>query len=152
MFEHFSGVIRSGALVPVLVLLPNLVWMLWPAKSEAAPVLAPQLLAMAENIGRAGVLVLPFFWSLDLSRRFSIPVTIAMGMTLAVYYAAWIRYFTSGADARLLYAPLLGIPLPMAVAPALFFLLSAYLMGSYPMLIAALVFGVSHIWTSALNL
>ena len=44
------------------------------------------------------------------------------------------------------------MPLPMAVAPALFLILSAYLMGSWIMLAVSLWFGIAHIWVSALSL
>ena len=89
---------------------------------------------------------------MDWRKNFSLPVVIGMGLALAVYYACWIRYFAGGRVAALLGAPFLGIPLPMAVAPITFFILSSYLMGSWWMLGASLLFGVAHIWISALTL
>ena len=143
---------KCGALIPVLVMLPNVIWMLSPKQSTSASRPVPLALTVIENIGRAAILVLPFFYSLNTHRTYSVHAIILMGLLLAVYYACWIRYFAAGSPARLLGAPFLGIPLPMAVAPTLFLMLSSYLMDSYPMLIASILFGVSHIWVSAISL
>ena len=145
-------ILKSGAWVTVLVLLPNLVWMVLPKDEPIGPGDEPLWLTIVENAGRIAVLLIPFFYALDFSKRFSVPVTIGMGVALAFYYAAWIRYFAGGQAAHLFSAPLLGISLPMAVMPVLFYLLSAYLMGSWPMLVASLWFGAAHIWISALTL
>ncbi|HNT76670.1 MAG TPA: hypothetical protein PKH77_16795 [Anaerolineae bacterium] len=147
-----SIVLKSGALIPLLIMLPNVVWMLLPKVAVGAAPHEPLLLTVLENIGRLATLILPFFFALDLHKRFSLPVMIGMGLALAVYYACWIRYFAGGRAAALLGAPFLGIPLPMAVAPIAFLILSSYLMGSWWMLGAALLFGVAHIWISILTL
>lgn len=83
---------RSGALIPVLLMLPNVAWLLLPKADVGA---------------RA---------------------------------------------AELLSAPLLGLPLPLAVAPAVFLVLSSYLLSSWPMLGVSVLFGVAHIWVSAASL
>jgi len=148
----FHIAIKSGALIPALILLPNIAWMLLPRTSADAPKPEPLPLTIAENGFRIATLLLPFFYTLDLHKRYSTPVLIAMGLALAVYYACWVRYFAGGRTAALMGAPFLGIPLPMAVAPALFLILSSYLMGSWWMFGAAALFGVAHIWVSALTL
>ena len=144
--------LRSGALIPVLLMLPNLVWMLL-SKGEASDQMpVPLFLTIAENLGRVAILVIPLFFGLDLHKRYSAPVAIGMGLALAVYYASWVRYFLGGRTAQLFTAPLLGIPLPMAVAPTVLLVLSAYLMSSWLMLGASIWFGISHIWVSVLTL
>lgn len=40
----------------------------------------------------------------------------------------------------------------MAVMPGVFLVLASYLMGSGPMCASAIVFGVAHVWSSALSL
>ena len=170
---HIHLSIQSGILIPVLVLLPNLFWMILPVarpksgagrpksgagrpKSGAgkpeAPSGEPLPLTILENIGRAASLLIPPFYSLQFNRSLSIPVAIAMILALLVYYACWVRYFTRGRQPELLKAPFLGIPLPMALAPILFLFLSAYLLASWWMLAAALLFGIAHIWVSAISL
>jgi len=144
--------IKSGALIPVLILLPNIAWMLLPRADAGKAGSEPLPLTIAENVFRIATLLLPFFYALDLHKRYSTPVLIAMGLALAVYYACWIRYFAGGRTAALMGAPFLGIPLPMAVAPAAFLILSSYLMSSWWMFGAAALFAVAHIWVSALTL
>jgi hypothetical protein len=143
--------IRSGALVPVLVMLPNIAWMLLPKADEGDATAVPFILTAVENVSRAVALTLPFFYSIERNRRCSMPVMIGMALALAVYYACWIRYFLGGSSPELLAAPFLGIPLPMAVAPAVFLVLSSYLMGSR-MFTASALFGVAHVWSSNIRL
>jgi hypothetical protein len=147
---HIS--IKSGALIPVLVMLPNVLWMVLPRAEPSEQTSEPLFLTVLENIGRVAVLILPFFFSLDLNRRLSTPIAVGMGLALALYYASWTRYFVGGRSAHLLAAPLLGIPLPLATAPTLFLVLSSYLMDSWLMFAASVWFGVAHIWVSALAL
>jgi hypothetical protein len=144
--------IRSGALIPVLLMLPNIIWMLVPKTDTTRQVPEPLSLVVAENAGRLAVLVLPFFYTLEMNRKFSLPILFLTGLALAIYYVAWLRYFTAGRSVALLRTPLLGLPLPLAVAPVVFLILSSFLMGSWLMLAAAIVFGVAHIWISALTL
>ena len=144
--------IKSGALIPVLLMLPNVVWILLPKADAGEQVSVPLFVTIVENVGRAAVLILPLFYSLDLGKRSSTLVMIGMGLALTVYYVSWIRYFVGGRSAALLGAPLLGIPLPMAVAPTLFLVLSSYLTSSWLMLSASILFGVAHIWVSAVSL
>jgi hypothetical protein len=144
--------IKSGVLIPVLLMIPNLVWMLVPKSDQDEQVPVPFSLTIAENAGRVAVLILPLFYSLDLNRQFSRPALIGTALALAIYYVSWIRYFLGGRSVVLLGEPLLGIPLPMAVAPTVFLVLSSYLMSSWLMLGASIVFGIAHIWVAAVSL
>jgi hypothetical protein len=69
-----------------------------------------------------------------------------------VYYFSRLRYFLGGRSPELLGGPLLGLPLPPAVAPIVWLALSSYRMGSWWMLGAPILFGVAHIRISALTL
>lgn len=149
---NLSIPIKSGALIPVLLMLPNVVWMLFPKVAGAKQVSEPLFLTILENIGRVAILILPFFYSLDLNKKYSTLVLIGTGLALAVYYASWIRFFVGGRSPELLSAPFLGIPLPLAFAPVVFLTLSSYLMGSWWMLAVSILFGMAHIWVSALAL
>jgi hypothetical protein len=144
--------IKSGALIPILIMLPNILWILLPQSTKNDNASVPLALNIAENIGRAAILVSPFFYSLSFGKRFSAPALVIACLALAVYYAAWARYFAGGRTAELMGASFLGIPLPLAVAPIILLIASAYLLGSWPMLLAAIWFGVAHIWVSALTL
>ena len=144
--------IKSGALIPILIMLPNLVWFLVPHTTTNDTASVPLALNIAENAGRIAILVIPFFYSLSLGRRFSGVALVIAVLALALYYASWIRYFAGGSTAELMRASLIGIPMPLAVAPVALLVFSSYLLGSWPMLAASLLFGVAHIWVSALTL
>lgn len=143
--------LRSGAWVPILLMVPNLAWMLLPRSTPASARASPRALKVTENAARVAVMVLPFLYSLDFNGRFAVPVTTAMALALVLYYAGWIRYFSAGRLPALLFAPMFGVPLPMAIVPSVFLVLASYLMGSWPMCASALVFGLAHVWSSALS-
>ena len=63
---NLSITIRSGALIPVLIMLPNVAWMMLPKAETRQQVPEPLLLTILENTGRFATLILPFFFSLDL--------------------------------------------------------------------------------------
>ena len=152
-FGSWQIVLKNGILIPLAVMLPNILWMMFPGPSSfEGPVAEPLWLTLIENIGRLAVMLLPFFFVLDLERRLSIPVVVLMGISLALYYVCWARYFLGGRVDALLRAPLLGVPLPMAVFPVIFLLFSSYLMQSWAMVAAAIVFGAAHLVVSALGL
>jgi hypothetical protein len=144
--------IKSGALIPLLIMLPNLVWFLVPHPPSGDNASVPMILNIAENAGRIAILVIPFFYSLSFGRRFSTAALVVACLALALYYAAWTRYFAGGQTATLMSASLIGIPMPLALAPVVLLLASAYLLGSWPMLAASVWFGIAHIWVSALTL
>lgn len=142
--------IRSGAVVPVLLMIPNVAWMLYPGPGGESRSAVPPALALAENVTRVVVLALPCFRALDLERRYAVPALLGMALALGVYYAAWIRFFDGGGAPALLGMPLAGIPAPLAFAPLALLAISSYLLASSWMLAAALCFGALHIWASAL--
>lgn len=142
--------VKSGALIPVLLMLPNVAWML-VYNLNASPSDSPPLaLSIAENAGRVAVLVLPFFYSLNLKKKYSSLAMVGMAIALAVYDGAWVRFFAGGGLAELLSAPLWGIPGPLALAPVALLIFSAYLMSSWLMFSAAVCFGVLHVWSSSI--
>ncbi len=156
---HIDLSIQSGIWIPVLLMLPNILWMILPVARQESGSGGPEAssgeplpLTILENIGRATALLIPIFYPIQFNRSLSIPVGIVMLLALLVYYACWMRYFTRDRRPELLKAPFWGIPLPMALAPIAFLLLSAYLIGSWWMFGAALLFGVGHIWVSSISL
>jgi hypothetical protein len=151
-FGAVTITINSGAWIPVLLMLPNAAWMILPKGVPAASAAEPIILTIVERISLFAILVVPFFYPLDLNKKFSIPALIVIGLALAVYYLCWMRYFLGGRSPGLLGAPFLGLPLPMAVAPVILLVLSSYLMGSWWMFGASVLFGIAHIWVSALTL
>jgi hypothetical protein len=143
--------LKSGGIVPVLLMLPNLAWMAFYSLDAGAKADVPQALSVAENLMRFAVLALPFFYSLDLKRAGAMGVLTAMAAALVVYYLAWGRFFVGGGATSLLSASLWAIPMPLAAAPVAVLLLSSYLMNSWLMFSTALCFGVLHVWGLSLT-
>jgi hypothetical protein len=102
-------------------------------------------------MARSAVLVLPFFYSLNLKKKYSTLALLGMAIALTVYYTAWGRFFVGGGSAALLSAPLLGIPGPLALAPVALLILASYLMSSWLMLTVSMSFGALHVWASSIT-
>jgi hypothetical protein len=123
--------VRSGVIIPVLLMLPNAAWMLLPKPAAGTAGTVPTALTIAENVVRVVTVALPFFCSLHLSKRYSALAMAGMALALIVYYSAWARFFLGGGSPDLLSAPLVGIPLPLACAPIALLILSAYVLDSW---------------------
>lgn len=68
-----------------------------------------------------------------------------MLLALAFYYMAWGRFYTRGRTPVLLYRPLFGVPLPLALSPVVLFLAAAVPLRALPLAVGAIVFGVAHV-------
>ena len=140
----------------MLVLLPNLAAVFFPPRKQLDKSGRPdpkqlQLFTVFERIGQAACFVLPFFYRLACSSVKGGIALAVMALALAVYYACWVRYLVLGRDEALFYRPLLGIPLPMAVMPVLYFMAAALLLGSSWLLLAAILLGIGHIQVTRMN-
>lgn len=142
--------IKSGTIIPVLIMVPNLIYYLKMRNKSDVPASnksAPTFIKIIENIGRLGILITPIFFSLNLDNRFSLFFLLLCLLFLSLYYIAWLRHFLSGSNQIDLRKRLL-IPLPLAVYPSLYLICSSYLLSSIPMLIFSVVFAIAHIWVT----
>jgi hypothetical protein len=142
-----------GGLVTVLVLLPNLLWMLFPPREQPERDAGPKselyrLMEVLEWVGRVAAFVLPFFYRVEAQNARQVVALAVMALALLLYYAGWARYFVRGRGYALLFAPFLGLPLPLAVSPIVYFLAASALFGSWCLALAALLLGVGHLWIS----
>lgn len=137
----------NGGLITIAILLPNLLFMLWPPQPQSPPEepgRTSRWWSGAEWLGRLAVLVLPFLCRIDV-RGYPGAVAVAvMGLSLAGYYAGWGRYLWRGRHPVWLYRPMLGLRQPMAVLPTLWLLAGSVVLHSVYLAAAALVFGVAH--------
>ena len=69
---------------------------------------------------------------------------------LALYYFSWFRYFKNGKDEKYLLSPLGFIPVPLAIFPNAYFILSCLYLNNMLALGLCLVFAFFHI-KSAIN-
>lgn len=135
----------AGAVVSLIVLLPNLLLVVFPPRDRVPTRDAALLATILERAGQAGCLVLPFLvggpggWSWWL---------LPLGVAIWAYLALWGRYLADRRTASL-YRPLgrgsLRLPIPMAVFPVLAFLSAAGWLGSVFVGAAALVLAAGHL-------
>ena len=139
---------KSGVLITVLILLPNLLWMLFPPKD--APKVEQEhvngrALVILEWVGRIGVFVIPAFYAIEVHSTVQIISLGIMALALLVYYTGWARYFLRGRSYALLFRPLLALPVPLAISPVLYFAAAAVLLSSWPLALATILLGATHI-------
>jgi hypothetical protein len=134
-------------LITAAVLVPNLLFLvLPPSDAEKYGTPADSLpFAILERVGQVSSFILPLLFPLSFSGTRMLVAWIVMGVLLAFYYAGWIRYFRVGRGYALLYKPLLCVPVPMALSPVLYFLLSSVVLGSIWQAMGATILGVGHI-------
>ena len=143
----------ASLLITAAVLLPNLLFLALPALNakkygKSADSLA---LTIVERAGQVSCFILPLFFPLSFTGSLVITGWIVMGVSLGFYYAGWTRFFVQGRDYSLLYRPLIGLPVPMATSPVIYFLFSALVLGSVYQAIGAAVLGVGHISITILS-
>jgi len=137
-----------------LILLPNIISVIFQPVNVPEQSVRPSwwtAVIVVEWIGRLGIFVLPMFWEIRFERStvlFLMPVC----MMIALYYAGWIRFFMRGRDFSLMFAPLFGIPVPMAVSPVLAVAFLGLAQNSWPVLAAAVIMALGHIPESIQNL
>lgn len=141
----------ASLLITAAVLLPNLLFLVFPPLnvSKCGKSADSLLFTIVERVGQVGSFFLPLFFPLSFSGRLVTIAWTVMGLALAFYYAGWLRFFLRGRDYALLFRPMLGIPVPMAVSPILYFLLSSVVLGSVYQAVAAAVLGIGHIAITA---
>jgi len=134
--------------IPFLILLPNLAFIWLPPKNPPTQKAYLPFLKAAEALGRFGVIAVPLFYPDHLNNPYEIVSAVFMLATLLLYYWGWINYFRSDREYKRLLSPMLGIPVPMAVFPSLYFLLSSVVLHSVGLLLFAAMFAVGHVANS----
>ncbi len=141
-----------GGLISLVVLLPNL--LVLTLRPEATP---PRLarrdgrmkiMEVAERAGQAGSFLIPFFYPLPRLREASVDALGVMVLALVFYYIGWARYALKGHRFILLFAPLFGVPLPMAISPVVYFAAAAIFLNAWPLAVAAVLLAAGHLYVS----
>ena len=138
-----------GLVIFILPMLINVAYILFPpAEKPAQTAAVTRWVEVVEQVSRMvyllAVVLLVSREPLDLR---SVWLYLAVCF-LALYYAAWIRYFAGGRKIALLNRAFLFIPLPLTVFPVLYFLCAAIWLHDLPAVITMLIFGAAHITVS----
>lgn len=134
-------------IIPFLVLLPSFLMIGLPPnnKPENIKETGNRIYIITEGIGRIGVLVTPVFSAIRNESLYEVLALIGMVIFLLLYYIGWLRYFRSNRDFKLLFIPLYGIPVPLAIMPVLYFLSASIILHSYLLFLSSMVLAVGHI-------
>jgi hypothetical protein len=140
----------SGLLIPIPIAAPNLIWFLAPNHSQNTAMHDPAstypILSFVETIGRVAVMAVPLFLTIGPLTLFDVVCLAVSALALGVYCACWVRYFTCKRLRRLLFQKLGFIPVPMAVAPTVYFLAFAFIGRSLAFGIITALFGYAHVF------
>jgi hypothetical protein len=139
-----------GGLISILILLPNLLWMVLPPRGKPEDDAVHRngqhrVMEILEWVGRIAALVIPFFYRIEVQSTRQVVPLVVMALALLLYYTGWTRYFTRGRSYALLFEPLLGIPLPLAVSPIVYLLAASALLASWYLALATLILGLGHL-------
>jgi hypothetical protein len=142
----------NGSLISILALLPNLLFIVFPPRDVPREMSKPTRgLEVLEWIGRVGVFAIPFFCWIEISGAVEMIAAGIMISALGLYYAGWLRYLRRGQSFALLFQPLAGIPLPLAVAPIMYFYAASIMLHSWWLLIATVLLTIGHLYISNLS-
>lgn len=136
-FNWFS---LFGAVIVILIMIPNIIYALKRAKETKTEVTIPKYLSVCEQIGRYGCIVL--MWLPLFVREFGLKSVSAFliyfflnGILLLTYFCIWSSYFKKKSFTK-------GILL--AIIPAVIFVLSGFLLRHWCLVGFALLFGLAH--------
>lgn len=140
----------SGWWVTFALLAPNALVAFMPPRAVPSRVSRGKhfrAFELLERFGQAACFITPIFLG---SRALgSAPGAFAvMAFVLVFYYSLWLRYALGGRRYAALFEPVFGIPVPMAVAPVIYFAAAAVAFVSAPLFIASLVLAVGHLYVS----
>ncbi|MFW6095672.1 MAG: hypothetical protein ACOC8S_04475 [Bacteroidota bacterium] len=137
-------------IIPGVILLPNLIffWISPSGTSNEWDKDRSYFLTILEWVGRIGVVITPVFTSLQKDSVGEDMAIIVLILFLLIYYVSCFRFFAFEMDQYYLYAPLAGIPIPLAVSPVIYFLFASYPLHSWSLFVATIIFGTAHIINS----
>lgn len=146
----------TGWIVTLLLLLPNALFLLLsprnvPPETDGQRQFKVQIFETIEKLGQVGCFVLPFFYFFHTFTLMDQLSLVLFCILMGFYYAGWFRYIREDRQFFNLFAPMLGVPLPMAVAPVLAVFMASVNFHSWPLALAAAILGVGHIPVSWLE-
>ncbi len=139
-----------GGLISVAALIPNIVWAFLPPSDVQGPgkegaAEPSRALALIEQVARLAVVGVPFLSTVAPLQPIERAALIVSLGALGVYYFCWFRYFARGRRIQLLYQPLWGVPVPMAVSPVVYFAAASVVLHSIWLAAATVLLSLSHI-------
>ena len=97
------------------------------------------------RVERIAVFVVPFFNRVEAQSTRQVVALVVMVLALLFYYAGWSRYFVCDRRYALLFKSFLGVPLPLAISPIVYYLAASVMFGSWYLALATAILGVGHL-------
>ncbi|MDF9844269.1 MULTISPECIES: hypothetical protein [unclassified Paenibacillus] len=143
------GLHYIGFILPLLILLPNLLFIFFAPRYVPSSITAPPVIfTILERAGQISCFSLPILFGHRIAVQPVTSLSWLMLICLIFYYMCWVRYYRSGRPFGMLFKPLGPLRLPMAVFPVLYFSLLALWIHSLLFAAAAAVFAIGHLIVS----
>lgn len=138
-----------GTLIAMIILAPSLLMIIFPPKNVPAGLKdAGTFYTFLERVGQLGCIGV-LVSSRDIYENVNYGIWAALiVICIVVYYGLWIRYMVKGREFRLLWDPLVFIPIPMAVLPVCAFGFAAIWGRSVWLGMAVVCLAIGHLTNS----
>lgn len=135
----------AGLFILAVIFAPNLLFVFFPPRQIPEGLKSAGILfTVCERIGQAACMLLMVFSGANMQANPINSWFALMAVCIFVFEGLWLRYFVRGREFALLFHPLWGIPIPMAIFPVLAFGFAAVWAGSIWLGVAVAVFAVGH--------
>lgn len=134
-----------GLLIFMLPMLINFVYFVLPPMNETTQTNnVNKYIELVEQVTRILYAIAICILVSDKKINVKSPLLYIGLVFLILYYIVWIRYFVGGRDVTLLSKSFLGIPMPLAIFPVLYYLCEAAVLHNYIAVILMIIFGIAH--------
>lgn len=142
---EFGWINGFGAAIIIIMMIPNILFVV--KNKDMVNRCDNRLMNVIEQIGRYACLILMWLpllvWKFGFQSVFEMFVyIIGSGVLLIAYLIIWIFYFKK---------PAMKTAVALAVIPTIIFLLCGILLRHWLLVVAALLFGVGHIFVTVKN-
>lgn len=142
---EFNPINIFGSIIVIIMLIPNIIYGIRSKNIQTRN--KNKIVNIIEQTGRYAsmtLMVLPLFvWKFGFSNVFMMLVYIfGNGILLITYWIVWIFYFKRQTYNR---------AMTLAIVPTIIFLLSGLTLSHYALIVAAVLFGVGHIYVTHQN-
>ena len=142
---EFNPINLFGFIIVVIMLIPNIIYGIkFKGLENKCTNKAMNVIEQAGRYGSMALMVLPLFvWEFGFSSVFMMFVYfLGNGILLFIYVLVWVFYFKKQT---------MGKAMILAIAPTCIFFLSGATLYHWALVVAAVIFGVGHIYVTYQN-
>lgn len=142
---EFNLINLMGFIIVAVMLIPNIIYGIkFKGLENKCTNKAMNVIEQAGRYGSMALMVLPLFvWEFGFSSVFMMFVyLLGNGMLLFIYVLVWVFYFKKQT---------MGKTMILAIAPTCIFFLSGVTLYHWALVVAAVIFGVGHIYVTYRN-